>query len=156
VLNTSGMFMTLYTGETLQHLLGRSLAVYPLSSANAVMSIQRISDRSFVLQADRKGWLSNMFAKLARSRPELETGTVYTEPGFTATLLELTPDRQDVLEVRFDFRAPIRGSGKLLLTWDGHRFNDFDYDSLADGETRQLADTGDVLAMLTGSSAEGS
>ena len=156
VLNTSGMFMTLYAGETLQYLVGRSLPVYPLSSANAVMQIQRISDRSFVLEADREGWLSNMFAKLARSRPELQTGREYKERDFTATLLELTPDRQDVLRVRFDFNAPLADSGKLLLTWDGHRFNAFDYGSLADGETRELADTSDVLAMLTGSSAEGS
>ena len=114
------------------------------------MSIRRESNRSFVLQADREGWVSNLFAKLVRSDPELEQGRAHAEPGFTATLLELTPDRHDALQVRFDFAVPFKGSRSLFITWDGERFVELDLASLADGETRVLADTSDVLAMMTG------
>ena len=150
VLNTSGMFATLYAGETLQYLLGRRIPVHLLSSANAVMSIQRESERAFLLRSDRKGWISNMFALLVRSDPELLVGQAYREPRFVATLVELTPDRRDALQVRFEFPAPVRESGHLLLTWDGQRYVPLDYSSLADGETRTLADTSDVWKMLMG------
>jgi hypothetical protein len=150
VLNTSGMFMTFYAGETLQYLLGRRLPVHVLSSANARMSIQRVSARSFVLEADRQGWLGNMFALVVRSNPELELGREYPGTRFTATLLGLTPDRRDALRVRFDFNSSLEDSPSLLLSWDGDCFVSLDFASLRNGERRILADTSDVLAMLLG------
>ena len=85
-----------------------------------------------------------------RIEPKLVPGRRYELDLFTATLIELTPDHEDVLRVRFDFRTPLAESDLLLLTWNGTAFQPLDYDELADGETRVLADTSDLLAAMMG------
>ncbi|MBW2529085.1 MAG: glycosyltransferase family 39 protein [Deltaproteobacteria bacterium] len=148
VTNTSGMFLTLYVGDVLQVLARRKLQVHLLSSGHAKFDLERRSERSFVVRADRAGWLSNLFAKLVRAEPALSAGSRYEQPGFVATLLEVTPEGTDALAVRFDFDDPLDAEQVLLLSWDGSRFVAVDYGALGDGETRLLADTSDVMKTL--------
>jgi hypothetical protein len=148
VLNTSGMFLTIYVADVLQQLAERRLRVHVLSSAHAAFSLERLTDHAFVLRADRKGWLSNMFALLVRTEPELLVGAVHPQHGFTATVLEITPDAEDVLAVRFDFHEPIDADSTLLLSWTGSRFVSLDYAAIEDGEIRPLADTSNIMQTM--------
>jgi len=148
VLNTGGPFITFYLGGTLEYHLGYPVDVRVLSACNAVISVKRTGDTSFVIRSDRKGWLSNMFAKLFRTDPKLQEGKVYQNNLFSATLLELIPDATDVLAVRFDITKPLDDQPLLFLYWDGERFLTMDFATLEDGKEFILADTSDVWASM--------
>jgi len=148
LLNTSGPFETFYTGGILEHHLGRPIDLRVLSSCNAVMTVTRIDDRSFVLRADRPGWLSNMFARIVRAEPRLIKGKTYAKGLFTATLLEMTPDGSDVLAVRFEMSVPLADPGLLFLSWDGPGYRPIDLAKLPAGKALRLADTSDVWASM--------
>jgi hypothetical protein len=148
VLNTSGPFITFYLGGTLEYNLGCSVDVRVLSACNSVMSVKRTGDTSFVIRSDRKGWLSNTFAKLFRTDPKLQKGKVYQNNLFSATLLELTADETDVLAVRFDTTKPLDDQSLLFLYWDGERFRVVDLAALEEGKEVILADTSDVWASM--------
>ncbi len=145
VLNTSGMFMTLYASSVLEYHQGGYVDLRLLSSCNGVLSVERLPGDSFVLRSDRSGWLSNMFARIFRTRP-LAAGRVYDTDLFQATLLELTADGSDVLEVRFDLKRPLEDPSLLFLYWDGRGFEPLDVASLAPGTSVELADTSDIWA----------
>ena len=144
VLNTSGPFITFYLGGTLEYHLGYPVDLRVLSACNAVISVKRTGDASFVIRSDRKGWLSNTFAKLFRANPKLQKGNVYRNNLFTATLLELIPDATDVLSVRFEVAKPLDDQSLLFLYWNGKGFQVMDFDALEEGEEVILADTSDV------------
>jgi hypothetical protein len=112
------------------------------------MSVERTGDSSFVIHTDRKGWLSNTFAKLFRTNPTLQEGKVYQNNLFSATLLELIPEATDVLAVRFDITKPLDDQSLLFLYWDGERFLIMDFTSLEEGKEVILADTSDVWASM--------
>ena len=116
-----------------------------LSSCNALMTVERVDERSFVLRADRAGWLSNMFARVMRTTPVLTPGATYHQEGFEATLLELTADGTDALAVRFDLdpKRPM-----LLMRWNGKTFEKFDLNAIEMGKHQVLADTSDVWASM--------
>jgi len=149
VLNTSGPFITFYLGGTLEYHLGHRVDVRVLSACNAKVSVKRTGTNSFVIRSDRKGWLSNMFAKLFRTNPQLQKGKVYTNNLFSATLLELTEDETDALAIRFDITRPLDNRSLLFLYWDGEQFLIMDFATLEEGKEVILADTSDVWASMT-------
>lgn len=144
VLNTNGPFITFYFGGTLKYYLGYPVDLRVLSACNAVISVEPTGDNSFVIRADRKGWLSNAFAKILRTDPTLQKGKVYKNNLFSATLLELTPDKTDVLSVRFDIAKSLVHQSLLFLYWDGKSFRAMDFGALGEGEEVVLADTSNI------------
>ena len=148
VLNTSSPFITFYLGGTLEYYLGHPVDVRVLSACNAVVSVEREGDASFVIRTDRKGWLSNMFAKLFRTNPKLHEGKVYQNNLFSATLVELIPDATDVLAIRFEIAKSLDDQSLLFLYWDGERFQVMDFATLEEGKEVILADTSNVWASM--------
>lgn len=147
VLNTSGMFMTLYASGVLEHHEGEYIDLRLFSSCDGVLSVERLPGDSFVIRSDRAGWLSNMFARIVRTRP-LAAGRVYDTDLFQATLLELTADGSDVLAVRFDLKRPLDDPSLLFLYWNGRGFEALDLASMALHESLELADTSDIWASV--------
>jgi len=148
VLNTSGPFITFYLGGTLEYNLGYPVDLRVLSACNAVVSVRRAGNDSFIIRADRKGWLSNAFAKIFRTDPTLQKGKVYKNSLFSATLLDLTPDETDVVAVRFDITRPLDDRSLLFLYWNGKSFCTMDFAALAEGEEVMLADTSDIWGSM--------
>jgi len=148
LLNTPGFFQTLYPPVIIEHHARRRIDVRVLSSLNGVVSVERVDDRSFVIRADRKGWLTNFFAEVLRSPKPLKLGKVYDKGVIKATLRELTSDRRDVLAVRFDLDRPLDDPGLLVLQWDGRTFRAIDVATLPVGEVFTLADTSDIWASM--------
>ncbi|MHC4611223.1 MAG: glycosyltransferase family 39 protein [Planctomycetota bacterium] len=147
VLNTGGAFMTLYASGVLEYHQREHIDLRLLSSCNGVLSVERLPGNSFVIRTDRAGWHSNMFARILLSRP-VAAGRVYDIDLFQATLVELTPDGNDVLAVRFDLKRPLDDPSLLFLYWDGSGFESLDLASLAPGASLELADTSDIWAAM--------
>jgi hypothetical protein len=143
-LNLPGPMQTFYVGGILEHHLGRPVPTRVLSALNGVMSIERVNSRSFVLRTDRGGWLDNMFARIVRVTPGFTVGRAYATSDFDATVARTTADRQDVLEVRFDFGRGLDDPALRFLSWNGERLVPFDVASLPAGARVPLADTSDV------------
>ena len=148
VLNTPGCMHTFYLQPIVAFYAKPSLDVRVLSSMNGVMSVERVDDRSFVLRADRTGWLTNVFAGMLRSPRPPKPGRVYEKGLFTVTLVEMTPDGRDVLTVRFRLDRPLDGPGILFVRWDGETFRPIDLAALPAGQTVTLADTSDVWGSM--------
>ena len=148
VLNTSGPMGTFYLHPIIEFQAGREIDVRVLSSMNGVMSVERVDERSFVLRADRAGWLTNFFAGVLRSPRRLKPGRVYEKGILTATLGELTPSGRDVLAVRFQVDRPLDHPGLLLMQWDGQVFRPIDLAALPAGQIVTLADTSDLWASM--------
>jgi hypothetical protein len=148
MLNTSGLMNTFYPPMTIGFHRGRWMDVRVLCASNAVVTIERVGDDSFVIRSDRPGWLSNFFAKALRVEPILEEGRVYENKLFSATLLRLTDDKTDVLAVRFDMHKSLSDESVLFLYWDGKAFRPIDLSALPIGERELLADTSNILVHL--------
>jgi hypothetical protein len=144
VLNTPGPMHTFYLHPIVAFYAKPGLDARVLSSMNGVMSVERIADSSFVVRADRQGWLTNMFAGVLRARSRLEPGAVFERGVLTATLLELTPDARDVLAVRFDVTMPLDDPRVLFMQWDGSIFHPIDLAALPPGQVVTLADTSNL------------
>lgn len=128
--------------------LRRPVDVRTLSSCNGVVSVERVTENSFVIRVDRPGWLSNTFARIVRVEPQLRQGRRYDNDVFRAELTELTPDGLDALAVSFTVKRPLDDARTLYLYWDGEGFTPIDLAALAIGEARVLADTSDVWASM--------
>ena len=115
---------------------------------NGIVSVERIDDRSFMVRADRKGWLTNMFAQILRSPARPKPGRAYEKDLFTAVFLEMSRDGRDVLAVRFEMDSPLDDPRVLYLQWDGRTFRPIDLAALLIGEPVTLADTSDVWASM--------
>ena len=63
-----------------------------------------------------------MLARIVRATPEFAVGDVYSAELFAATVLAVTPDRQDVQEVRFEFVLPLDDPSLVLLYYDGQTY----------------------------------
>ena len=111
------------------------LDVWVLSSMNGIMSVKRADDHSFVLRADRKGWLTNFFAVILRSPARLKPEKVYKKGALRARFVELTPDHRDVFAVRFELDRPLNAPGVLVVYWDGASFRPIDLAGTPVGET---------------------
>lgn len=148
LLNTPGFMHTIFLSPIIEYYAERPLEARVLSSMNGVMQVARVDERSFILRADRKGWLTNLFAGMLRAPRPLRPGRVYDQGVMTATLLELSPDRRDVLAVQFTFRRPLDDQRTLFAYWDGTAFRKLDLLDLPLGEHQTLADTSDVWASM--------
>ena len=141
VLNTVGPVHTFYLAPLVAYHAGHPIDIRVLSSVNGVMSVERVAERSFVLRADRKGWLTNMFAGMLRSARLPKPGRVYEKGLFWVTLAEMSPDGRDVLGVRFDMDRPLDDPEVLFIRWDGETFRPIDLAAMPTGEITTLADT---------------
>jgi len=148
VLNTAGMFDTLYVKDVLDYYMGARQDLRLLSSCNAIMSVERVDERAFVLRADRPGWLSNMFARLVRTEPRLAVGHRRVSRPFTTMIEEVTSDGSDVLAVRFELDRPLNDRSLLFLRWNGDAFVPIDVGELPVGQPEVLADSSDVWASM--------
>lgn len=148
VLNTSGPVHTFYLPPIVEFYVRRSIDVRVLSSMNGVVSVERVGERSFVLRANREGWLTNFFAGVLRSPVRLKLGRVYQRDILTATLLELTSDGRDLLAVRFELDRPLDDPSVLFMQWDGETFRPIDLAALPVGEILTIADTSDVWGSM--------
>lgn len=148
MLNTSGVMNTFYPPIIIEYHRRQPTDVRILCSCNAIVTIERTGDESFVIRSDRPGWLSNFFARALRVEPVLQQGRVYRNDLFSATLLRLTDDRLDTLAVRFDMHTSLSDDSILFLYWDRRAFRPIDLAALPVGERKQLADTSNVWASL--------
>jgi hypothetical protein len=148
ILNTSGLILTVYTWDILNFYSEREIDVWPLSSANGVLSLERTGDSSFVIRTDRPGWINNWFARLFRTELNLDPAGRYEKKFFTATILEMTEDKSDVLAVRFDLNKPLNYPGWLFLRWNGEKYEPLDIASLEIGKRVELANTSDLLKSM--------
>ena len=117
-----------------------------LSSINAVVSVERVDERSFVVRSDRSGWLTNMFAGMLRSRGRPRPDRVFERGIMTASFVEMTKSGRAILAVRFDLDHPLDDPRTLFLQWDGDTFRPIDLAALPVGHSVTLADTSDVWA----------
>ena len=146
VLNTPGALHTFYLQPIVAFHAKPGLDVRVLSSMNGVMSVERVNDRSFILRADQKGWLTNFFAGVLRSSRPLKAGKAYEKDVLTATFAELSSDRRDVLAVRFEMDRPLDDPIILFMQWDGETFRPIDLAGLPAGQIVTLADTSGAWA----------
>jgi hypothetical protein len=148
VLNTPGAMHTFYLHPIIEFHAKAGTETHVLSSMNGVMSVERRDDHSFILRADRKGWLTNVFAGILRSAVRLKPNAVYKKGILTARLVELTSDQRDVRAVRFEIDRSLNDPGVLVVHWDGATFCPVDLADLPVGKTVTLADTSGVWSSM--------
>lgn len=144
ILNTSGMMMTLYAHDILNHFSSTPLNVWPLSSANGKFGLRYEGGDTISIRTDRSGWLSNMFARLFRKREMLVAGRTYDTRLFTAQLEEVSDSKKDVHRVTFVFHEGLADARTLFVYWNGAAFEPIDWTALAPGDELELADTSDL------------
>ena len=121
-LNTNSSFNTFYLPDIYRYHRGEWVDLRVLSSFNGRVWARQESERVLVLKTEDSGWLGNMFARIVRVTPEFAAGDVYTTESFTATILAVTPDRQDLQEVRFEFVLPLDDPSVVILYYDGETY----------------------------------
>lgn len=149
ILNTPGLYYTFYPPTILQFHTTREIDTRVLSSLNGVVSVERVDNHSFVIRADRAGWLTNFFAKVLRSTRRMEPGEVFEKPPLTATILETTEAGFDLLAVRFELDRDLDDASLLILQWDGTQFAPLELMSLDPGVEVVLADTSDLWKSIS-------
>ncbi|MCP3962914.1 MAG: hypothetical protein GY719_34175, partial [bacterium] len=127
---------------------GLELDVRVLSSLNGVVSVERLDERTLVIRADRKGWLTNFFASVLRGGAAPPVGEVFERDLLTATIVETSSDGRDLLAVRFRLSRRLEDPKLLLLAWDGEAFAPLDLAAVPPGQSVTLADTSDVWASM--------
>jgi hypothetical protein len=121
-LNTNSSFNTFYLPDIYRYHRGEYLDLRILSSFNGRVWARQESDHVLVLKTEDFGWLNNMFARTVRLTPVFAESDTYTNSSCTATVLSVTPERQDVQEVRFEFTLPLNDPSMVLLYYDGQTF----------------------------------
>jgi len=149
MLNTPGLYYTFYPPTILQFHTRREIDTRVLSSLNGVVSVERVDNNSFVIRADRAGWLTNFFAKVLRSSRQLEPGELFEKPPLTVTILETTETGYDLLAVRFELDRDLDDASLLILQWDGTQFAPLELMSLNPGVEVVLADTSDLWKSIS-------
>lgn len=125
-LNTNSSYNTFYLPDIYRYHRGEYIDLRMLSSFNGHVWARQESERVLVLRTEDAGWLSNMFARIVRVTPELAVGDLHTTPSFTATILAVTPDGEDVQEVRFEFVLALDDPSLVLLYYDGQSYRHWD------------------------------
>jgi len=128
-LNTNSSFNTFYLPDIYRYHRGEYLDLRILSSFNGRVLARQESNHVLVLKTEDFGWLNNMFARTVRLTPLFAENDTYTNPLFTATILSVTPDSQDVQEVRFEFALPLDDPSTVLLYYDGQTFRRWELSS---------------------------
>jgi hypothetical protein len=122
-LNTNSTYNTFYLPDIYRYHRGTYMDLRLLSSFNGQVWARQESAQTLVLKTEDSGWLNNMFARIMRLTPGFAVGDVYETPLFTAVITAVTPDGQDVQEVRFMFTVPLDDPSLALLYYDGHTFH---------------------------------
>jgi hypothetical protein len=130
-LTTPSIFHTFYLNDIMKFQTDDGIEVYPLSSFSGNLKIKKLDDHSFLLETTSKGWLNNLFAKIARVYPKLEVGKKYYLKNFSATILKTTLDGSDLLSAKFDFKAPLNDSTNLFVYHDGMKIIKLNPDTLS-------------------------
>ena len=148
LLSTPGSYFFLYAADIFRYHNRKYNDMYILSSFNGKLWAQKLSDSSLVLKTDGKGWLTNMFVRLLRSNPLITSGKVYKTKQLTATVLKTTPDKSDVLEVRFNFDFRFSESDFIFLYFNGERMGEWDFNTMAPGQWYFITDNADVFKSI--------
>ena len=146
VLNTPGFMHAFYPPVIVMYLLEQTIDVRVLCSMNGVVSVERVGERSFVVHADRTGWLTNVFAGMLRSPGALTVGRTYEQEGLRVTLQKVS--RGDVRAARFELDRPLHDPRQMFMQWDGKTFRPLDLSALPIGERVELADTSDLWGSM--------
>lgn len=146
-LNSPGPFFTFYAPDILRY-HGGPRQVFFLAGMNGRTWMRQESAHSFSIRTDSPGWLSNMFAMLVRRDLIVRTTDQYRTPLFNAELIRLTPEQQDVLEVRFTFPDGLQDTGTIYLRFDGSAFHPVAFSRAGGTEWIFLGDTSDPMKEL--------
>ncbi|MEJ5304747.1 MAG: hypothetical protein WHV63_02280 [Ignavibacteria bacterium] len=130
-LTTPSIVYTFYLNDITKVTKDFKISVYPLSSFNGDMKIKKLSEKSFLLVTNSRGWLNNIFAKVARVYPKLEVGKNYKLPVFTGTILKTTLDSKDLLSAKFEFNNFLSDSKNLFVYHNGNKMVKLNPDTLA-------------------------
>ena len=130
-ISTPSVIYTFYLNDITKINKDFSLSVYPLSSFNGDISIKKLNEKSFLLETNSTGWLSNLFAKAVRVYPKLEVGKNYQLKNFTATILKTTLDGKDLITAKFEFNDFLSNSRNLFIYHNGKKMVKLDTDTLA-------------------------
>jgi hypothetical protein len=121
-LNTNSSFNTFYLPDIYRYHRDEYVDLRVLSSFNGRVEARAEFPGTIVLRTRDSGWLSNLFARVIRVDPDFEVGDEYVTDTFTATVLQVTPEKGDVLEVRFEFNLPLDDPSVILLYWNGKSY----------------------------------
>ncbi|MCR4416371.1 MAG: hypothetical protein NUV92_01310 [Ignavibacteria bacterium] len=130
-LTTPSIVYTFYLNDITKVTKDFKISVYPLSSFNGDMKIKKLNEKSFLLVTNSRGWLNNIFAKVARVYPKLEVGKNYKLPVFTGTILKTTLDSKDLLSAKFEFNNFLSDSKNLFVYHNGNKMVKLNPDTLA-------------------------
>jgi len=130
-LTTPSIMYTFYLNDITKVNRNFNLSVFPLSSFYGDMRIKKLNEKSFLLETNSTGWLSNLFAKAARVYPKLEVGKNYKLKNFTATILKTTLDGKDLITAKFEFKNFLSDSKNLFIYHNGTKMTKLDTDTLA-------------------------
>jgi hypothetical protein len=146
LLNTSGMGIGLYAGDMINYLMDEPQDIWVLSSAEGINTIERTGNSSFIIRANRSGWLSNVFARMLRTSEDVAVGDTFENALFTATIFEINDSGNDAMAVSFVFRAELDDPDTLFLRWTGRKFEPMEIAALPQGEVTPLRDPFDPYA----------
>jgi hypothetical protein len=121
-LNTNSSFNTFYLPDIYRYHRGTYADLRVLSSFNGRIEARSESSKTLILRTADNGWLGNMFASIPRVDSDLAVGDTFVNDTFTATILQVTPQKRDVLEVEFLFGLPLDSPSQVLIFWDGERY----------------------------------
>jgi hypothetical protein len=121
-LNTNSSYNTFYLPDIYRYHRGEYVDLRVLSSFNGRVEARSEAPDTIVLRTRDSGWLSNLFARVIRVDPDFEVGDEYVTDTFTATILQVTPKKRDVLEVEFVFNLPLDDPSVALISWDGEDY----------------------------------
>jgi hypothetical protein len=121
-LNTNSSYNTFYLQDVYRYHRGEYIDLLVLSSFNGRIEARSEAADTIVLRSRDSGWLSNLFARVIRVDPDFEVGDEYVTDLLTATILQVTPKKRDVLEVQFVFDLPLDDPSVVLLYWDGESY----------------------------------
>jgi len=121
-LNTNSSFNTFYLPDIYRYHRDTYVDLRVLSSFNGRIEARSESPKTLILRTTDSGWLSNMFASVPRVDSGLAVGDTYVNGTFTATILQVTPKKRDVLEVEFVFNLRLDSPSLILIYWDGKSY----------------------------------
>ena len=121
-LNTNFSYNTFYLPDIYRYHRGEYVDLRVLSSFNGRVEARSEAPETIVLRTRDSGWLSNLFARVIRVDPDFEVGDDYVTDTFTATVLQVTPKKRDVLEVHFVFNLPLDDPSVVLVYWNGESY----------------------------------
>ena len=121
-LNTNSSYNTFYLPDVYRYHREEYVDLSVLSSFNGRVEARSAAPDTIVLRTQDSGWLSNLFARVIRVDPDFEVGDEYVTDLFTATVIQVTPKKSDVLEVKFVLNLDLDDPSVVLLYWNGESY----------------------------------